>query len=111
MVQWKYLVPEIDLDPESWGWKSESGILTPVMTNQPAAPDDILKFIRCKCKSTTRNPCSSNICSCKKNGFNRVKGCGDCHGESCRNSVVCLTEEEVSDVSGDRNIFDVLFDE
>ena len=66
------------------------------MTDLAAAPDSLLKFVRCKCKLTSKNPCSTSICSCRKNGLKCVTACGDCHGEVCSNSeeIVLDTEEE-----------------
>ena len=66
------------------------------MTDLAAALDNLLKFVRCKCKLTSKNPCSPNICSCRKNGLKCVTACGDCHGEGCSNSeeIVLDTEEE-----------------
>ena len=33
-----------------WGWKIRKGIMHPVMTDLAAAPENVLKLIRCKCK-------------------------------------------------------------
>ena len=61
-------------------------MLTPVMTDIAAAPESLLKFVRCKCKVSTKNPCGANICSCHKNGLKCVTACGDFRGESCQNA-------------------------
>ena len=92
---WKKLSNN-NLDPKQWGWKLEGSVFAPTMTDLAAAPDSLLKFVRCKCKLTSKNPCSTNICSCFKNGLKRVTACGDCHGEVCSNSeeIVLDTEEE-----------------
>jgi hypothetical protein len=47
---------------------------------QVPAPADLLKFIRCYCKVTSKNPCSSNSCTCHNNGLKCVTACGDCRG-------------------------------
>ena len=39
------------------------------MTDLNPAPDNILRFIRCNCNSLKKNPCSNNVCSCKKYGL------------------------------------------
>ena len=39
-----------DLDPMQWGWKLADTVLTPVLTDLDAAPESLLKFVRCKCK-------------------------------------------------------------
>ena len=31
----------------------------------------ILKFVRCKCKSTSKNVCRTNLCSCQEHGLNK----------------------------------------
>ena len=56
------------------------------MTDLDAAPDSLLKFVRCKCKLSSKNPCSTNVCSWCKNGLKCVMACGDCHGEVYNNS-------------------------
>ncbi len=45
---WKNLTHEdLELDPEQWGWKLDGATLTPVMTDMAAAPETLLKFVRC----------------------------------------------------------------
>ena len=56
------------------------------MMDLEPAPESLLKFVRCKCKLSTANPCGSNTCSCLKHGLKHVTVCGDCRGESCRNA-------------------------
>ena len=52
------------LDPLLSGWKKTSnGILTPIPNNDVVAPENMLKY-QCKCKVITKNPYSTNICSC-----------------------------------------------
>ena len=74
------------LNPLLWGWKLDGSKLQPIMTDLEPAPESLLKFVRCKCKLSTTNPCGSNICSCRKHGLKCVTACGDCRGESCRNA-------------------------
>lgn len=75
------------LDPHSWGWiLTENGTLKPVATENQIAPEDLLKYVRCKCKLSSAKPCNTNTCSCKKNGLPCVQACGDCRGEGCYNS-------------------------
>ena len=52
------------LDPLEWGWHLNSGTLEPVYTNYDIAPDALMNFIRCKCKTE----CTSMKCSCQKMG-------------------------------------------
>ena len=49
------------------------------------APPDLLKVIRCNCKMKSKNPCSSQLCSCRQNGLSCVSACGDCRGLNCAN--------------------------
>ena len=89
--QWKS--PHCTLREESWGWKvTESGFV-PILTDRPPAPADLLKIIRCDCKTD----CSSGCCTCRKNGLKCTLACGDCQGSSCTNASAMLLEEGDSD--------------
>ena len=57
-----------------------------VMTDVEPAPESLLKYVRCKCRLSTRKPCGNNTCSCRKHGLKCVTACGDCMGESFRNA-------------------------
>ncbi len=46
----------------------------PVQTNMPPAPDDLLKIIRCCCKTN----CDSKQCTCRRHGLDCSLGCGEC---------------------------------
>jgi hypothetical protein len=83
VTQWK---TEPDLNPEDWGWKLVDGKLLPVATDLEAAPSALLNVVRCKCKAESRKPCSSSLCSCRKNGLHCVAACKNCNGESCDNA-------------------------
>ena len=83
VMHWKMLTTEEhQFDPEKRGWKLDS-VKHPIMTALPAAPETLLKSVHCKCKLTSRNPCGTNLCSCRKNGLNYVTACGDCRGLHC----------------------------
>ena len=71
------------MDPLLWGWRVIDGVFTPIQTNVECAPDTLLKFVRCKCKSG----CTSNNCSCKKHGLPCVTACKNCRGD-CENIQV-----------------------
>ena len=87
VILWKELSVSVSsLNPLSWGWKLNGSTLQPVMTDLEPAPQSLLKFIHCKCKLSTANPCGGNLCSCRKHGLKCVTACGDCRGESCRNA-------------------------
>ena len=98
--------------PSEWCWKLENEASIPIPTTLEAAPSELLNLITCKCKVTSKNPCSTNVCSCKKNGLPCVTPCGNFHGYDCCNvgEVILDVESNSSDEdSFDRNIFD-LFD-
>ena len=97
------------LEPTDWGWKKTGKTLTPIATDNEVAPAQLLKFVRCKCKISTKNPCGTNICSCRKYGMACVAACGDCRGENCCNtSKVDEPLENENDPDCNANIFDIL---
>ena len=96
IVEWQNL-GNTQCDPLKWGWQLENDKLVPVMTDSEAGPSEILNLIRCKCKMTSRSPCGTSLCSCRKNGLKCVSACGGCHGVSCHN------EQPVVDYEGDDN--------
>ena len=88
IMTWKML--QNDIDPEEWGWCKKDNELVPIMTDNDVAPENLLKVIRCNCKTTSRNQCGSNLCSCRKHGLKCVSTCGNCFGESCENKEVTV---------------------
>ena len=103
VMHWKMLTTEEhQFDPEKRGWKLDS-VKHPIMTDLPAAPETLLKFVHCKCKLTSRNPCGTNLCSCRKNGLNRVTACGDCRGLNCQNTDDFIEVDEENFKLGDDN--------
>lgn len=72
-------------DPATWGWKLEDGVYSPILTTSDIAPENILQFIRCKCKAG----CHSNLCSCRKHGLKCVFACKNCRGD-CGNGEVTI---------------------
>ena len=65
--------------------------MMPVKTDKEVAPERLLKIIRCNCKLTSKAPCATNLCSCKKHGLNCLPSCGECHGETCENKEVNMS--------------------
>ena len=88
------------LDPRLWGWTLQDNEYSPVQTDKDVAPKNLLKFVRCKCKLTSRNPCGTNTCSCRKNGLKCVTACGDCRECGCNNAqeVIFGLEEDPVEV-------------
>ena len=97
VCQWKYLKNDC-LNADEWGWKHENGMLVPVKTDQQPAPEWILKFVRCKCKTSSKNTCGSMVCSCRKNGLTCVEACGECRGQFC-NSQLDIAVNDLSDAN------------
>ena len=100
VIQWKTLMTT-NADPLEWGWKVRQKFFAPIMTDLEPAPKELLNFVRCNCKTTSRNTCGRNLCSCRKNGLTGVAACGDCRGESCNNS-----SSETEDDNEDRSLFE-----
>ena len=48
---------DINLDPKEWEWKLYRSVYMPITTDLDAAPESLLKFVRCnKCKPSVNNP-------------------------------------------------------
>lgn len=107
MAQWMNLDLRC-LDTTKWGWNLENEYLVPIKADIDPASEFLLNFIRCKCKTTTKNPYGTTHCPCPKHGLKFVAACGGCRGELCNNMV---TEDYIVDEGKqlDRIIFD-LFD-
>lgn len=72
----------LELDPQEWGWKDRNGTLYPVMTDLPPAPPQLLKIVKCSCRSN----CTSARCTCVRNGMSCTLACKTCQGAECDNS-------------------------
>ena len=81
---WKNLDTQ-SLDPCDYGWSLEDGIYAPIKNNDPCAPEDLLKVVRCKCKGG----CRSANCSCKKHGLTCAAACKNCRGYCENSQVIC----------------------
>ena len=90
--QWKGS-GEDELQPEQRGWKETERGLMPIHTDQPPAPDELLRVIRCNCQSD----CSSMRCTCKKHNAKFSLACGNCRGSGCMNSDFLECNEEIDD--------------
>ena len=83
----------VPMNPNDWGWKIEGTTMTPIKSDKAVAPESLLKVIKCNCKLTTKAPCSTNLCSCRKHGLRCLSSCGKCYGETCENKEVNLSIE------------------
>ena len=54
VIEWKTLM-SVELNPLDWEWKLSNGHYCPIMTDLNAAPDNILRFIRCNCNIFKKN--------------------------------------------------------
>ncbi|CAK8688755.1 unnamed protein product [Clavelina lepadiformis] len=77
-----------DLKPLSWGWQKKDDMFSPVMTDVAAAPEDVLKIIRCSCKGSC-----NRRCSCRKAGLTCTSSCKECCGMTCTNTTVVFDDE------------------
>ncbi|CAH3133198.1 unnamed protein product [Porites lobata] len=85
-----------NLNPEDWGWLRFQDRLHARTTDQPPAPDNLFKVIRCTCKQG----CDSRRCSCRKFGIPCSFACSECRGVNCSNSSTNLSDVLVN-VEGD----------
>ena len=82
-----------EMNPTKWGWKQENDQLIPVMTQNNAAPEKLLKIIHCNCSGG----CKSPRCSCRRYELPCTAVCGPCQTENCdnpNNTQEVDTEEE-----------------
>jgi hypothetical protein len=85
---------DLQLDPLDWGWTRSNGKLVPVKIRLPAAPDQLINVIRCKCKSN----CDNRRCSCRTHGLQCTTACTDCRGRSGSNAEQVEAEEDQNDL-------------
>ena len=88
ILEWKGCANKVS--PLDWGWKRSDGKLMPVLTDLPPAPDELLKMIRCNC----RTDCNSMRCTCRKHNLKCSPACGNCKGSACTNSDTFMNEDE-----------------
>ncbi|WAR30416.1 hypothetical protein MAR_032958 [Mya arenaria] len=65
------------LNPLDFGWIIVDGLMMPVRTSLPPAPENLLKIIRCNCIAN----CDSKKCTCRKHSLECSSGCCDCKDE------------------------------
>ena len=69
------------LPPTDWGWQCENGVLIPIYTDRPVAPQSILLLISCGCKTGCKKRCS-----CRIAGIHCTAMCFTCMGHNCTNA-------------------------
>ena len=82
-----------NLDPLQYGWKISEDRITPVTTDLPLAPENLLHRIKCACRTN----CKSGNCSCKRVTLYCSQACG-CNTDECTNTQQTIIEEDIEDV-------------
>lgn len=88
------LSPQLQLPPAPGnGWRLSDGQLEIIWMTRPSAPDSLLEYVQCKCKTG----CKTQRCSCLKAGLRCTDfcGCADCQNGQPEES----DEEKLSDSS------------
>lgn len=61
-------------NPEQHGWERDDGVLMPVLTDMPPAPEQLIEVSSCICKTG----CNTMRCKCKKNNMICTKNVSLC---------------------------------
>jgi hypothetical protein len=77
------------LNPTDWGWRIQDNILVPVETEQPVAPNSLLKLVSCGCKGDC-----GKACGCYKLGLHCTRMCSQCEGQTCKNIADDINEDD-----------------
>ena len=72
-----------DLPPQNMGWNKTSTGFKPIAMTKSAAPEALLRIIRCNCSGK----CDTKRCTCRKNGLRCTSACGQCKGLTCENDI------------------------
>ena len=81
-----------NMDPLGWGFLIQKGRMMPVTMTEAPAPPNLLKVVRCGCKTG----CKTMACSCRKHGLTCSDSCRECRGVSrinCRQVDLDLFDE------------------
>jgi hypothetical protein len=82
-------------NPVDWGWVKSGSGLVPIRMEKAAAPESLIKIIRCNCGGN----CKKKTCTCRKNGINCTPACGNCKGITCSNTNITSETLEDDDVT------------
>ena len=93
IMEWRW---KDNINAEDWDRRKNGDCLYPVKTNSDYAPSYLQKIIRCNKTMTTKNPCVTNKCSCRKHGLPCVSLCGGYCGKDSNN---CPSQQESSQVA------------
>jgi len=84
---------EEGMDAMNWGWTLLVNRFVPLMSRMNAAPDSLLKVIRCNCYAA----CKTLRCLCRGYGLPCATVCGPCQLEECDNPHNTFLPEESDD--------------
>ena len=82
----------VNLPPENWGWELKRSGFYPIKLTKPAAPDQLLKIVRCSCGGK----CNTKKCTCFKNRLLCTPACAQCKGMTCENGIPIDNDPEPS---------------
>ncbi|KAG5879715.1 hypothetical protein JTB14_000393 [Gonioctena quinquepunctata] len=82
-----------ELPPQECGWKHVGDTLVPITTEDPPAPEILLKIIFCRCTKD----CGSGKSGCRKAMLNCSTACLHCQGK-CLNNVPVDEDDDEDDV-------------
>ena len=88
IISWLHMSESSELDPTKWGWINDNSMLVPILTDKDVAPLEVKTLVRCNCQLTSKSPCGSRLCTCRRNGLPCISLCGNCRGEECTNPNV-----------------------
>ncbi len=84
-----------NISPEVWGWAASFSGLVPIQMVQPAAPERLLKVIRCN----SGGQCDREMCTYRRNRLQSTPVCGQCKGITRMN----VSEVESWDISDEQD--------
>ena len=93
-----------DYMPFDLGWKKDRQSFIPIMTDEEAGPEDLLKVIHCGCKWS----CDSNRCTCRKAWLCCTSSCKECHGSihDNTNNEIAISDDDFDKDFDDRHFVD-----
>ena len=84
-----------NLNPLSYGWKLQTNAFTPLTTDLPIAPINIMRKISCHYKSD----CKSGNCSCRRLSLFCTEDCR-CSNDDCANQKQMECDENDDEMLG-----------
>ena len=86
-----------NLPPENWGWSASPSGLVPFKMSKEAAPEQLLRTIRCPCGGKW----DRKSCTCLKNGLLCTTASEQCKGVSCLNVQADSSDSKDIDADDD----------